>query len=168
METTSDRGRVTSEIMVVRTLARKRNSTMTTKIPPSMSDFCTLPIELSIKRLWRKMSVETFTSGGRFFCKSFSEASSLAVSSRVLVAGCFVTVSSTAGLPRSEARPNLGVCAPMRTSATSSNKIGSDELLPLPLVACSSSLVALTTVFPSNSVFVVAVSPRTMYSLPYS
>ena len=162
-------------MMVVRTLAKKRNSTMTTKIPPSMSDFCTLPIELSIKRLWRKMSVETFTSGGRFFCKSFSEASSLAVSSRVLVAGCFVTVSSTAGLPRSEARPNLGVCAPMRTSATSSNRIGSDGLrvtsdglLPLPLVARSSSLVALTTVFPSNSVFVVAVSPRTMYSLPYS
>ena len=161
---------------VVRTLARKRISTMTTKIPPSTSDFFTLPMELSMKRLWRKMSVETCTSGGRFFCKSFSEASSLAVRSRVLVAGCLVTVSSTAGLPRSEARPNLGVCAPMRTSATSSSKTGSDELratsdelLPLPLVACSSSLEAdLTTVLPSNSVFVVAVSPRTMYSLPYS
>ena len=35
----------------IRTFARNRKSTMTTKIPPSKSDFFTLPMELSIKRL---------------------------------------------------------------------------------------------------------------------
>ena len=41
----------------------------------------------------------TFTSGGRFFCKSFRDASSLSVNSSVLVAGCLVTVNNTAALP---------------------------------------------------------------------
>ena len=43
---------------------------------------------------------------------SCREASSLSVSSSVLVAGCLVTVSSTACLPRSEAVPSLGSLAP--------------------------------------------------------
>ena len=51
MDTSSESGRVTSEIIVVRTLARNRNKTMTTKIPPSKRDFFTLLMELSMKRL---------------------------------------------------------------------------------------------------------------------
>ena len=47
----NDAGSVTNEINVVRTFARNRKSTITTKIPPSKSDFFTLPMELSIKRL---------------------------------------------------------------------------------------------------------------------
>ena len=117
-------GSVTNEITVVRTFARNRNSTITTKIPPSNKDFCTFPIELSIKRLCRKMSVLTFTSGGRFFCKSSKDASNLSVNSSVLVAGCLVTVNNTAALPRSDAVPSLGNFAPMCTSAMSSNRIG--------------------------------------------
>ena len=124
METSSERGSVTSEMTVVRTLARNRNKTMTTKMPPSKSDFFTLLMELSMKRLWRKMSVDTFTSGGRFFCRSFSEASSLSVSSNVLVEGCLVTVISTAGFPLSEAVPSLGAFGPIRTSAMSSSSTG--------------------------------------------
>ena len=136
METISEMGSVTSEIIVVRTFARNRKSTITTKIPPSNNDFFTFPMELSIKRLWRKISVETFTSAGRFFCKSFKEASSLSVSSSVLVEGCLVTVSNTAGFPRSEAVPNFGAFAPMATSAISSNSTGT-------------VLILFTTAFPS-------------------
>ena len=66
----------------------------------------------------------TFTSGGRFFCKSFKDASILSVNSSVLVAGCLVTVNSTADLPRSDAVPSLGNFAPICTSAMSSSKIG--------------------------------------------
>ena len=152
---------------VVRTLARNRNRTMTTKIPPSNNDFCTLPMELSMKRLCLKMSVLTFTSGGRFFCRSFREVSNLSVSSRVLVAGCLVTVSSTAGFPRSEAVPSFGSLAPMRTSAMSSSRTGTpgveageaDEVSP----SCS-----LTAVLASCSTRSVEITPRTMYSFPYS
>ena len=40
---------VTSEMTVVRTLARKSMRMMTTKMAPSMSDFCTLSMLLSMK-----------------------------------------------------------------------------------------------------------------------
>ena len=50
MATITASGMVISEIMVVRTFIRKRSSTITTKIPPSYRDFCTLSIELLIKR----------------------------------------------------------------------------------------------------------------------
>ena len=148
-------GSVTSEMTVVRTLARNRKRTITTKIPPSNSDFFTLPIELSMKRLWRKISVDTFTSAGRFFCKSFKEASNLSVSSSVLVAGCLVTVSNTAGFPRSEAVPNFGALGPIATSAISSSNTGTP-------------LILFTTAFPNWSALSVESTPRTMYSLPYS
>ena len=46
---------------------------------------------------WRKMSVDTVTSAGMFFFSSSTESSSLSVKSSVLVLGCLVTVSSTAG-----------------------------------------------------------------------
>ena len=49
-ETTSERGMVTSEMSVVRTFIRKMKRTMTTKIPPSKSDWRTLSMELRMKR----------------------------------------------------------------------------------------------------------------------
>ena len=155
METSSESGSVTREISVVRTLAKNRKSTMTTKIPPSKRDFFTLPIELSIKRLWRKISVETLTSAGKFFCKSCREASNLSVSSSVLVAGCLVTVMSTAGLPRSEAVPSFGALGPTFTSAMSSSVTGK-------------LFTVFTTALPSSSTLVVESTPRTIYSLPNS
>ena len=155
METSSEIGSVTSEITVVRTFARNRNRTITTKIPPSKSDFFTLPIEFSMKRLWRKISVDTFTSAGRFFWRSFREASSLSVSSRVLVAGCLVTVISTAGLPRSEAVPSFGALGPIFTSAMSSSVTGK-------------VFTVFTTALPSSSTLGVESTPRTIYSFPNS
>ena len=155
METNNESGNVTNEISVVRTFARNRNRTITTKIPPSKSDFFTLPIELSIKRLWRKMSVDTFTSGGRFFWRSFNEVSNLSVNSSVLVAGCLVTVISTAGLPRSEAVPSFGAFGPMVTFAISSSVTGK-------------LFTVLTTALPSCPVCVVDSTPRTIYSFPNS
>ena len=46
----SDSGIVTSDMSVVRTLARNRNSMITTKNAPSSSELCTLSIELSMNR----------------------------------------------------------------------------------------------------------------------
>jgi hypothetical protein len=48
MDTSNDRGRVTKEISVVRTLARNKNRTITTKIPPSNNERCTLWIDDSM------------------------------------------------------------------------------------------------------------------------
>ena len=104
------------------------------------------------------MSVLTFTSGGRFFCKSFKDASNLSVNSSVLVAGCLVTVNSTADLPRSDAVPSLGNFAPTCTSAMSSSKIG----------AFPEAVPPRTTARASWSTRSVESTPRTMYSLPYS
>ena len=75
---------------------------------PSMSDSCTLSIELLMKFDCLNMSVDTCTSAGMFFFRSFTASSSFSVSSIVPVLGCFVTVSSTAGLPFTEATPSLG------------------------------------------------------------
>ena len=127
---------------------------MTTNMAPSKSEFCTLSIELSMKRDWRKMSVETFTSRGRFFCRSARASSSFSVSSMVPVSGCLVTVRSTAGRPFSEARPSLGCWAPTRTSAMSERRIGVPSAL-------------LTTARPIWATSSVETTPRTMYSLPY-
>ena len=95
--TRNDRGMVTSEMMVVRTLARNIIRMMTTKMAPSMSDFFTLSMLLLMKSAWRKMLVEICTSVGRLPLRSSSAWSRWAVRSSVLVLGCLVTVSSTAG-----------------------------------------------------------------------
>ena len=104
-----ERGMVTSEIRVVRVFIRKRNRTMTTNKTPSNNDFWTLPMELLMKLAWRKRSADTFTSAGKEVCSSASVLSRRSVRSSVLVAGCLVTVSSTASFPFVEAQPNLGV-----------------------------------------------------------
>ena len=49
MATRNDKGMVTSEMTVVRTLARKSIRMMTTKMAPSTSDFFTLSMLLSMK-----------------------------------------------------------------------------------------------------------------------
>ena len=108
-----DKGRATREMIVVRKFIRKKNNTTITKTAPSSKASWMLWIELLIKRDCLKMSVETSTSSGKVLRSSWIEASSLSVSSRVLVPGCLVTVTSTAGLPFSEATPNLGVLAPI-------------------------------------------------------
>ena len=150
-----ERGSVTRDMTVVLTFARKRKSTTTTKSAPSKREFFTLSIELSMNLDWRKMSVETCTSGGRFFSRSCNAASSFSVSSIVPVSGCFVTVSRTAGLPFSEARPSLGWLEPTFTSATSSNVTGAPSTV---------FITALDISFTSS----VETTPLTIYSLPYS
>ena len=149
-----DSGRVTSDMTVVRTLARNRKSTITTKMAPSMSDSCTLSIELFMKLACLNISVDTCTSDGMFFLRSFMASSSFSVSSIVPVLGCFVTVSSTAGLPFSEATPSLGCCAPIFTSATSAS------VTVVPEAVLRADCDNFSTSF-SETI------PRTMYSLPY-
>ena len=68
----------------------------------------TFPIEASMKRDWRKISVLMWTSAGREEPISASSRSSLRVSSRELVLGCLVTVRRTAGLPSFEAYSQNG------------------------------------------------------------
>ena len=144
-----------SDIIVVRTFARKRNSTITTNSAPSYSECSTLVIELSMNLDWRKASVLTCTSAGKFFSKSFKASSKRSVSSMVPVPGCLVTVSRTAGFPFSDARPKRGSCAPTCTSATFPRVTAS----PL-TVFTTTSAICLTSS--------VDTTPRTMYSLPYS
>ena len=155
METNKERGKATSEITVVRIFIRNRNRTITTKKLPSNRLFFTLLIELSIKRLWRNMSVETCTSAGRFFCKSAIIASNFSVKSIVLVFGCLVTVINTAGFARSEAVPSFGLLLPIFTVAIFSNKTGKSPTI-------------FTTPFPISSAFAVERTPLMMYSLSYS
>ena len=123
-ETKSDNGMVTKEMMVVRTLAKNKNSTITTKSAPSRSESFTLSIELWIKRDWRNTSVDTWTFAGKSFCKSSIALSNTSVNSMVPVLGCLVTVSNTAGFPFSEATPNLGLSEPIFISATSDKVTG--------------------------------------------
>ncbi len=95
-----DKGRATREMIVVRKFIRKKEQHHNhKKTAPSSKASWMLWIELLIKRDCLKMSVETSTSSGKVLRSSWIEASSLSVSSRVLVPGCLVTVTSTAGLP---------------------------------------------------------------------
>ena len=82
----TDKGRGNQEISVVRIFIRKKNSTTITNSAPSSSDSCRLEMELSMKELWRNMSVEIFTSEGRV---DFSSSSDLSIFSvRGYCAGC--------------------------------------------------------------------------------
>ena len=155
MATNRDRGRATSEMIVVRTFIRKKKSTTTTKMAPSNRASCMLDMELSIKRDWRNMSEEIFTSEGNVFCRSTMAWSSLSVSSSVFVFGCFVMVTSTAGFALSEARPNLGSFGPICTVAMSDRRTGM-------------LFTVFITPLPISSTSFVAKRPCTIYSLPYS
>ena len=155
-EKTMESGIEMREMMVVRQFIRNMNSTIITNIAPSIKDFFTLSIELSMNLDWRKICELILTSAGRFALSSPSALSSLPVRAKVLVFGCLVTVSSTAGLPSLEATPRTGVLGPIRTSAIASNVIGK----PFSEV--------FTTAFFSSSISLVDRRPRTIYSLPYS
>ena len=155
MAKTNESGIVTSEITVVRAFIKKITNMITTKIPPSYKDFCTLLIELSMKRAWRKISVEIFTSAGNVCCNSARDSSSLSVKSSVLVAGCLVIVINTAGLPSFEAIPSLGALSPICTSAMFSKSMGI-------------SLTVLMTALPNAETLLVESTPRMIYSFPYS
>ena len=144
------------EMSVVLQFIRKRKRIRTTNMPPSIRDFLTLPMEASMKRDWRKMSVLILTSSGSTVRMSESSRSSLRVSSRELVSGCLVTVRMTAGRPSLEATPSTGVFGPTVSSATASSGIGRP---PAPV---------FTTALRSCERSSVERTPRTMYSLPYS
>ena len=152
--TRNEMGIVTSEMTVVRTLARNIIRMITTKMAPSMSDFCTLSMLLSMKSAWRKMSVEICTSEGRVCLRSSSARSRCFVRSMVLVLGCFVTVRSTADWARSLATPSFGDWLPIFMSATSAR-------------VTTLSPFFFTMLVPSFSTSLVEVMPRMMYSLPY-
>ena len=107
-----------------------------------------------MKRDWRNTSVDTCTSAGRLVCRSCKASSNFPVSSIVPVFGCLVTVSNTAGLPFSEARPSLGCWLPVLTSAMSYNVTGEPPAV----------LMTARPIFRTSS---VETTPRTMYSLPY-
>ena len=144
-----------SDMKVVRTFMRKMKSTIATQIPPSRSDWRMLPIELLIKSLCRKVSVEIFRSLGRVFFISSRAATTLSVIVLVSALGCLVTVSSTAGLAFSEARPSFGDLVPSCTPATSESST----------VPRSSER---TTVLAMSVRLVVLMFPLMIYSLPYS
>ena len=54
-ENTMESGIEMRDMMVVRQFIRNMNSTMITKIAPSIKDFFTLSIELSMNLDWRKI-----------------------------------------------------------------------------------------------------------------
>ena len=102
------------------------------------------------------MSVDTFTSAGRFFLSVVMVESRASVSSSVGTEGCFVTVIITAGLPLYEAVPMRGIRFPTFTSAIASRRMGAPEG------------DFFTTAFPISRVSLVDNNPLMIYSLPYS
>ena len=150
-----DIGSATSETIVVRRFIRKKNSTIITIKAPSSNDSWRLLTELAMNSLWRKISVDTVTSGGRVECNAASSESIFSVSPMVPTAGCLVTVRSTAGSVFTDATPNLGSLAPSFTWAISASVIVPDAS-------------DLTTVFAISSVSDVLTLPFMIYSLPNS
>ena len=153
---TMESGMEIREMIVVLQFIRNMNNTMTTKMPPSISDFFTLSMELRMNFDWRKISELTFTSAGIFTCSSLRADSSFVSSCKVLTLGCLVTVRTIAGFPSLEATPRRGVLGPIFMSAIASRVIG----FPLPVV--------FTTAFFISSMSLVERTPLTIYSLPYS
>ena len=147
-------GRAVTEMRVVRRFIRKKNSTTITNSAPSSSASCRLDIDVSMKSLWRKMSVDTCTSAGRVRAMSAISRSMASVSDRVPAPCCLVTVMSTAGWPLTDAVPRRGRAPPTLTSATSAT------------VMKPPAGSARTTVAPSSSAEVLLSSPLTMYSWP--
>src|SRR3546814_11623445 len=103
-----DMGMAINEIIVARQFIRNKKRTTTTNMLPSINTFRMLLMEASMKFCWRNISVLIVMSAGMVFRISAMAASMLFVSSSVLVAGCFITVMITAGLPFREPSPILG------------------------------------------------------------
>ena len=150
-----DIGSDTSEAIVVRRFIRKKKSTIITISAPSRSDDCRLLTELDMKSLWRNISSEICTYGGRVAAIEFSSSSMRSVSWIVAASGCLVTVSNTAGRALTEAEPSRGELAPIATSAISFS-VTTDPAFDL------------TTVFARSSQLRVLTTPFMIYSLPNS
>ena len=98
--TASDSGIAVSEISVVRSDSRKANSTIATMIAPSRSASATLPIEALMKSAWRNSTFGSARPWGRPCFSSAERGLDLRrVSLTVSAAGCFCTLSTTAGRP---------------------------------------------------------------------
>ena len=97
--TASDSGMATSEITVVRTDSKKANSTMATMMAPSRRASATLPVEALMKSAWRNSTRGSAKPAGRPCFSSDSAVSICAVSLTVSAAGCFCTLTTTAGRP---------------------------------------------------------------------
>ncbi len=121
--TASDSGIAVSEITVVRTFSRKRNSTMATRIAPSRSASRTLLTEASMKSAWRNETSGADRPGGSVRARAASADSTTRVSAIESAPGCFCTLTMTAGCPFSPASPRLKAGA-KRTPATCSSSTG--------------------------------------------
>ena len=155
MATSTESGNATTEMMVVRVFIKNRNRMITTNIAPSMSECCMLEIELLMKLLCRKVSVEITTSSGRVCFISSRQAMMLSVSRLVSTFGCLVIVTSTAGFAFSEPTPRIGVLAPTFTVAMS-------------LISTVPDASLFTTEAAISLRFEVLMLPLMVYSLPYS
>ena len=142
----------TTEMIVVRVLARKMKRMTTAKRAPSINERPTLFTDASIKSACLNILVSIRTSDGSDFLISLRLASICSVTFRVLIFGCFDTERITDGLAFCEALPIRRAC-PMVTSATSDSTIG------LPFTVFTSEL-------PRASRSVVLAIPLRAYSLP--
>jgi hypothetical protein len=115
--TSSESGMATREINVVRTLSRKANSTITTRMAPSRRASSTLVIDDSMKSACLKRRVLSCTSWGREGCNSARAFSTAWVRATVAAPGCFSMLRMTAGWPFTLPSPRLKR-APKATVAT--------------------------------------------------
>ena len=97
--TASDKGMAISEISVVRADSRKANSTMATMMAPSRRASVTLPMEASMKSACRNSTCGADKPAGNPDLSSSSAASIWRVIATVSAAGCFCTLTITAGWP---------------------------------------------------------------------
>ena len=97
--TASESGIATSEITVVRADSRKANSTTATMMAPSRSASATLPMEAWMKSDCRNSTRGAARPSGRPGLSAASAASIWRVSCTVSAAGCFCTLTTTAGRP---------------------------------------------------------------------
>ncbi len=153
-DTIIDSGSATTDISVVRRFMRKKKSTIITKSAPSSRLRCRLLMELSIKSLWRKMSVETRTSAGSVAPIEARASSISSVSCMVPVPGCLVTVIITAGSASTLATPIRGRRPPSSTEAMS----------PSVTVPPASERTTACAIASQSEVLISAL---TMYSFPY-
>ena len=114
----SDSGIAVRVMAAARRLARNSTTITTTSKPPYRSASMTFATATSMKSDCRKIRRSITMPRGSSCCRASSSRSSRAVTSTVLVPGCFCTPTITAGLPFRDPSPRLSA-APSRTSAMS-------------------------------------------------
>ena len=154
MVASRDIGMAMIEMTVVLKLPRNRKRIMMTNTAPSSRALPTLPTEACMKSACWNMCVSILTSAGTDAATSLRLASMALVTLRVLMLGCLLMETMTAGLPFCDAVPSL-TAGPMRRVATSERQTG-----PL--------LSRHTRLLPSSSRSVVRAMPLRAYSLPHS